>query len=157
MTIFIWFTDVPYIKTVQELEADMKPTTTPGGHNYPQQPIPHPLAMNHHKIERQNRMTPPGARMTPPGVRMTPPTVIHHHQPHQQQHQQHQQPSSQQSSRRSSEDEGDLTAFNKLLSLMQAGAAAAVESPKIPVSFCYIVMSKFNTLPQRKSFSTMFH
>ncbi|XP_076108608.1 uncharacterized protein LOC143076653 isoform X1 [Mytilus galloprovincialis] len=124
--------NVPYIKTVQELEADMKPTTTPGGHNYPQQPIPHPLAMNHHKIERQNRMTPPGARMTPPGVRMTPPTVIHHHQPHQQQHQQHQQPSSQQSSRRSSEDEGDLTAFNKLLSLMQAGAAAAVESPKIP-------------------------
>ncbi|CAG2251461.1 EIF4ENIF1 [Mytilus edulis] len=119
--------NVPYIKTVQELEADMKPTTTPGGHNYPQQPIPHPLAMNHHKIERQNRMTPPGARMTPPGVRMTPPTVIHHHQPHQ-----HQQPSSQQSSRRSSEDEGDLTAFNKLLSLMQAGAAAAVESPKIP-------------------------
>ncbi|XP_052074666.1 eukaryotic translation initiation factor 4E transporter-like isoform X2 [Mytilus californianus] len=115
--------NVPYsIKTVQELEADMKPTTTPG-HNYPQQPIPHPLAMNHHKIERQNRMT-------PPGVRMTPPTVIQHHQ--HQQHQQHQQPSSQHSSRRSSEDEGDLTAFNKLLSLMQAGAAAAVESPKIP-------------------------
>lgn len=86
----------------------MKQRSDPG-HNYPQQPIPHPLAMDHRKMERQ----------------MTPPVQ---HQPHQQQQ------SSQHSSRRSSQDEGDLTAFNKLLSLMQAGAAAAVESPKIPVS-----------------------
>lgn len=85
----------------------MKQRSDPG-HNYPQQPIPHPLAMDHRKMERQ---------MTPV-----------QHQPHQQQQ------SSQHSSRRSSQDEGDLTAFNKLLSLMQAGAAAAVESPKIPVS-----------------------
>ena len=28
----------------------------------------------------------------------------------------------------------DLTAFNKLISLMQAGAARPVESPKLPVS-----------------------
>ena len=97
------------MKTVQELEADMKQRSDPG-HNYPQQPIPHPLAMDHRKMERQ---------MTPP---------VQHQPPHQQQQ------SSQHSSRRSSQDEGDLTAFNKLLSLMQAGAAAAVESPKIPVS-----------------------
>ena len=96
------------MKTVQELEADMKQRSVPG-HNYPQQPIPHPLAMDHRKMERQ----------------MTPPV-------------QQQQQSSQHSSRRSSQDEGDLTAFNKLLSLMQAGAAAAVESPKIPVSWWYI-------------------
>lgn len=102
--------NVPYsVKTVQELEADMKPPTTPGhqvttpGQNFPQQGMPHPLAMDHHRMER---------RMSSPA------------QPPQQ--------TSQGSSRRSSQDEGDLTAFNKLLSLMQAGAAAAVESPKLP-------------------------
>lgn len=87
----------------------MKPPTTPGhqvttpGQNFPQQGMPHPLAMDHHRMER---------RMSSPA------------QPPQQ--------TSQGSSRRSSQDEGDLTAFNKLLSLMQAGAAAAVESPKLP-------------------------
>lgn len=89
----------------------MKHTTTPGhqvttpGQNFTQQGMPHPLAMDHHRMER---------RMSSPA------------QPPQQ--------TSQGSSRRSSQDEGDLTAFNKLLSLMQAGAAAAVESPKLPVN-----------------------
>ena len=51
----------------------------------------------------------PGPRLsTPPGHRQTPPMQG-----------------------RSADDSGDLTAFNKLISLMKAGAATPVESPKV--------------------------
>ncbi|XP_021371115.1 nuclear receptor coactivator 6-like isoform X2 [Mizuhopecten yessoensis] len=87
-----------------------------------------------HQMQSQPMMP---QQMQPP--MMTPQQIQAHLAQQQQQQQQHPQQhppmpqvsihQSPHSTPRGSQDEGDLTAFNKLLSLMKAGAAAAVESP----------------------------
>ena len=66
-----------------------------------------------------------GAKPGPPVNlrRMTPPNVPSHSTPQQQ------------IQRSRSPEENDLTAFNKLISLMKAGAATPMESPKVKILF----------------------
>ena len=109
------------VKTLAELEADLnKPKQLPARCFSPNQAPPSmPQAQHPNNLERMQHMhnahnIPP--HMTMPVTRQRPPT------PPQKQ-------VTPQGTRRSSQEEGDMTAFNKLLTMMQAGAAAAVETP----------------------------
>ncbi|XP_060067294.1 eukaryotic translation initiation factor 4E transporter-like isoform X2 [Ylistrum balloti] len=98
-------------------------------HNLPVQQQMHPQEMSpqeiqqqlHQHLQQQQQMQP--QPLTPQQMQAHLAQQQHPSMPQVSIHQ------SAHSTPRGSQDEGDLTAFNKLLSLMKAGAAAAVESP----------------------------